>query len=195
MRQFQKVCEKPQFGEHFQGGRMHGVATEIPEEIVVLFEDSDLNTAASQEITEHHAGRPTTDDTAGRLYNLRRHARSPLNSSLPYSHEACRPITAPECEDVLWRAPRWVGLSLTTMRVISLAVSLATPAAAQWLNLSTPGNPPRAGWQAGPRRTYSQNFRRQTRLLRRVGAARRATLRPQRARRAMRRTSPDTAIE
>src|SRR5215469_10087033 len=37
------------------------------------------------------------------------------------------------------------------------------------------GNPPRARWQAGPHRPHAENSRRQTRLFRYVGAARRAT--------------------
>src|SRR5215471_12509341 len=57
---------------------MHGVAAEIPKEIVVLFEDGDLDTATSQQIAEHHAGRSTADDAAGVLYDLRRHVTSLL---------------------------------------------------------------------------------------------------------------------
>ena len=43
---------------------MHGVAAEIPEEIGVLFQHQRLDAGATQEISEHHAGRTAADDAA-----------------------------------------------------------------------------------------------------------------------------------
>jgi hypothetical protein len=67
MRQFQEVRQKPEFVEHIQRGWMHGIAAEIAEEIVMLFEHCDLDTIASQEISQHHTGRSATHNAAGRL--------------------------------------------------------------------------------------------------------------------------------
>jgi hypothetical protein len=55
---------------------MHSVAAEIAEEVVVLFENSDLYTVASKQVTQHHAHRPTSDYAAGCFQHVISHKRS-----------------------------------------------------------------------------------------------------------------------
>ena len=43
---------------------MDGVAAEVAEEVVVLFEDGDVDAVAGEEEAEHHAGRAATYDAA-----------------------------------------------------------------------------------------------------------------------------------
>src|SRR5271166_2299684 len=45
---------------------MHGVAAKVAIEVLVLFEDGDVHTGAGQQITEHHTGGSSSDNTAGR---------------------------------------------------------------------------------------------------------------------------------
>src|ERR1700678_558904 len=51
--ELQEVLEQTQFREDRERGGMHGVAAEIAEEIVVLFEDRDRDALAGEEVTEH----------------------------------------------------------------------------------------------------------------------------------------------
>ena len=44
---------------------MNGVAAKVAEEVHVFFEDSDGDTLACQEESEHDAGRTSADDAAG----------------------------------------------------------------------------------------------------------------------------------
>jgi len=50
---------------------MHGVAAKVAEEISVLLQHHDLDAGASQEIAEHHAGRPAADDAAADFHRAR----------------------------------------------------------------------------------------------------------------------------
>ena len=44
---------------------MDGVAAEVSEEVIVFFEDGDVDTVAGQKETEHDAGGASADDAAG----------------------------------------------------------------------------------------------------------------------------------
>ena len=48
-----------------EGGGVDGVATEVAEEVLVLFEDGDVVTVAGEEVSAHHAGWASTNDAAG----------------------------------------------------------------------------------------------------------------------------------
>ena len=54
---------------------MDGVAAEVTEEILVLFEDGDVDALAGEEEGEHHAGWASADDAAGGLVHSRGRVR------------------------------------------------------------------------------------------------------------------------
>ena len=60
----EEVFEDAELVHEFEGGGMNGVATEVAEEVLVLFEDGDIVAIASEEVAKHHAGRATTYDAA-----------------------------------------------------------------------------------------------------------------------------------
>ena len=64
MRQFQESVDQSEFVHHLQRGGMHGVAAKIAEEVGMLLEHHDVDAGASEQVTEHHAGRPAADDAA-----------------------------------------------------------------------------------------------------------------------------------
>ncbi len=57
--------------DQVQGGGVHGVAAEVPQEVLVLLQHGDLDTGAGHEQAEHHPGRATADDEAGRALFIR----------------------------------------------------------------------------------------------------------------------------
>ena len=66
MRKFQETIDQAEFIHHLQRRGMHGVAAEIPEEIGMFFQHQGLDAGATQQISEHHAGRTAADDAAAR---------------------------------------------------------------------------------------------------------------------------------
>jgi hypothetical protein len=56
--------QKTQFLHNLQSGGMHRVATEIPQEVLVLLQHRDLYPGTGQKITQHHAGRAAARDHA-----------------------------------------------------------------------------------------------------------------------------------
>src|SRR3954471_291985 len=76
MRYFQELTQQPDFVEHLEGRGVHGIATEIPEEIWVLFQYGHLDTLPCQKITEHHARGAATHHAAPSLQNHRIHANT-----------------------------------------------------------------------------------------------------------------------
>ncbi len=57
-----KAFVKSDFGQYLQRRRMHGVAAEIAQEILVLFEHRHANARACEQESEHHSRRTTADD-------------------------------------------------------------------------------------------------------------------------------------
>ena len=49
MRQGEEFFEEAELVQQFKGGGMDGVAAEVAEEVIVLFEDGDCDPAASEE--------------------------------------------------------------------------------------------------------------------------------------------------
>src|SRR3954447_25947627 len=72
MRELQALIDQSQLVHHLQCRGMHGVAAKIPEEIIMLFQNHDIDAGASEKIAEHHAGWPATDDAAANLDHLSR---------------------------------------------------------------------------------------------------------------------------
>ena len=76
MRQFQEAVDQPELVHHLQRRGMHGVAAKIAEEVGVLLQHHDIDAGASEQVTEHHAGRAAADDAAtyfhrpSRLFDL-----------------------------------------------------------------------------------------------------------------------------
>lgn len=57
--------EQAQLVEELERGGMDGVAAEVAEEVLVFFEDGDIDAGASEEEAEHDSGGATADDAAG----------------------------------------------------------------------------------------------------------------------------------
>ena len=71
----EEVIEEAELVEELLGGGMDGVAAEVAEEVLVLFEDGDVDAGAGEEEAEHHAGGASADDAAGGLVGWwRRHS-------------------------------------------------------------------------------------------------------------------------
>jgi hypothetical protein len=68
VRPLQERIEKSEFVHHFERRGVDGVAAEVPQEISMLFEDHDLYPRTGEKEAEHHAGRPSADDTAPDVY-------------------------------------------------------------------------------------------------------------------------------
>lgn len=64
-----------------QGGRVHGVAAEVAQEVAVFLQDGHLHPGPGQQQGQHHPGGPASHHTAGRMFHgnhsLRRHRASP----------------------------------------------------------------------------------------------------------------------
>ena len=88
MRQFQKTVDQPEFVHHLQRRGMHGIAAKIAEEVGVLFQHHDIDAGASEQVTEHHAGRAAADDAATRLHGSppRIGRAKPIQSSSLLNH-------------------------------------------------------------------------------------------------------------
>src|SRR5438270_11979427 len=65
VRQFEEIVEQAKLVQHFERGRMNGVATKVAQEIRVLLEDRHFDPGARQEKTEHHSGGSAAGDAAG----------------------------------------------------------------------------------------------------------------------------------
>jgi hypothetical protein len=64
VRQFQELIDQAEFEHQFERRRMNRVATEIPEEIGMLFQHHDMNAGARQQESEHHSGGAAAGDAA-----------------------------------------------------------------------------------------------------------------------------------
>jgi hypothetical protein len=73
------------------GGRVHGVAAEVAEEVGVLLQDGDLDARAGEEQPQNHPGWPPADHEAGRALVIR-HA---LNNSALRAPAPGGPTTRP----------------------------------------------------------------------------------------------------
>ena len=65
MRQLEKFVEQPKLVDQLKRGRMDGVAAEIAQKILVLFQHDHIDPGASQKETEHHAGRAAAGNATG----------------------------------------------------------------------------------------------------------------------------------
>ena len=61
----QKFVEQAQLVEELERGGMDGVAAEVAEEVLVFFEDGDIDAGAGEEEAEHDACGASADDAAG----------------------------------------------------------------------------------------------------------------------------------
>lgn len=62
VRQLQEPIDQAELVHHLERRGMHGVAAKVAEEIRMPLQHHDVDAGASQEIAEHHAGRPAADD-------------------------------------------------------------------------------------------------------------------------------------
>ena len=60
----EEVFEDAELVHELEGGGVDGVAAEVAEEILVLFEDGDVVAVAGEEVAKHHAGGATAYDAA-----------------------------------------------------------------------------------------------------------------------------------
>ena len=63
--ELEEAFEEAEFVEDFEGGGVDGVAAEVAEEVLVLFEDGDVDAGAGEQEAEHHAGGASADDAEG----------------------------------------------------------------------------------------------------------------------------------
>src|SRR6516162_1507905 len=66
MRKRKELLEQSEFVHQFKRGGMDGIATEIAQEILMLFKHNNRNARARQQDCKHHPGGPPADDTACR---------------------------------------------------------------------------------------------------------------------------------
>src|SRR5690242_5094053 len=71
MRALQKLIEHSEFMHDFQRGGMDSIATEIPEEIGVLFEDEHFHSGTRQQESQHQSGGAAARDAAAHLSRFR----------------------------------------------------------------------------------------------------------------------------
>jgi len=76
--QLEEFVEQAEFAHHLERGGMDRVAAEIAQEIGVLLQHHDVDTAAREQEAEHHAGRSASHDAAAGADRLRHHSRSGL---------------------------------------------------------------------------------------------------------------------
>ncbi len=67
MRKPEEFIEQAKLVNHFQRRGMNGIAAEIAQEILVLFQHRDADAGARQEEAEHHPGGAAAGDAAPRL--------------------------------------------------------------------------------------------------------------------------------
>ena len=60
----EEFVEEAQLVEEFERRGVDGVAAEVAEEVLVLFEDGDVDALAGEEEAEHHAGGTSANDAA-----------------------------------------------------------------------------------------------------------------------------------
>jgi len=65
VRDFVKFIGETNLIEYFHCGRMNGVAAEFAIEVLVHFEERDVDAAAREKQREHRSARAATDDAAG----------------------------------------------------------------------------------------------------------------------------------
>ena len=77
MRECGQLFAEPELVEQVEGGRVHGVPAEVPQEIGVLLQQHHPNAAAGEQQGQHHPGRPAAGhaDIGGDRVDA--HARSP----------------------------------------------------------------------------------------------------------------------
>ena len=56
--------EQPKLVHHLHGGRMHGVAAKVAQEVAVLLQHHHIDAGAREQEAQHHAGRPAAGDAA-----------------------------------------------------------------------------------------------------------------------------------
>jgi hypothetical protein len=61
----EEVIEEAELVHELEGGGVDGIAAEIAEEVLVLFEDEDIDSGAGEEEGEEHASRAAASDAAG----------------------------------------------------------------------------------------------------------------------------------
>ena len=66
MRQLQEVFEQSELVQDLERGRVDRVAAKVAQEVGVLLEHENLDAGPGEEEPEHHPGRPSTGDAAGR---------------------------------------------------------------------------------------------------------------------------------
>ena len=64
VRQLEQVARQPDPIEDFEGGGVDGVAAEVAVEVVVVFQQRDIDALAGQEQRQEHAAGPAADDAA-----------------------------------------------------------------------------------------------------------------------------------
>jgi hypothetical protein len=72
MRALQERIENPEFVHYLKRRGVDGVAAEVSQEISMLFEDDDFYPRPGEKEAEHHARRPSADDTAPDVHLLAR---------------------------------------------------------------------------------------------------------------------------
>ena len=77
MRQAEELLKQTEFVEDLERGRVDRVAAEVTEEIGVLLEHGDLDAAACQQVTQHHACGAAACDTAGCVQDFGFHRMPP----------------------------------------------------------------------------------------------------------------------
>ena len=102
MRNLEEVFQNAEFVHHLQRGRMHGVAAEVAEEVLMLLQHGDRNAGTRQQIPQHHARRSAADDATGSLQLSDCH-ECLFPSCMPSSDRKRRPRTT---------APRGTGLAI-----------------------------------------------------------------------------------
>jgi hypothetical protein len=63
--ELEERVKKAELVHELEGGGVDGVSAEVPEEVLMLFQNGDGNTGAGEEKAEHHAGGAAADDAGG----------------------------------------------------------------------------------------------------------------------------------
>jgi hypothetical protein len=79
----EELFEEAQFIEEVERGGMDGVSPKIAEEVLVLFENGDLDAGAGEEKAQHDACGPASDDAAGRGERVWRHSHRGMRVARP----------------------------------------------------------------------------------------------------------------
>ena len=65
MRQLEEFVEQAEFVDQLERRGMDGVAAEVAQEVLVLFQHDHVDAGPRQQEAEHHAGRPAAGDATG----------------------------------------------------------------------------------------------------------------------------------